>query len=146
MVPGGQTGQHRVSKGVPRRAAEVLIGSARLQNLCSKMINMPSGCPRRVRKRSLAGQGGSKTSKSMNSKNHQLVCWLPLWIFMKRTCGESRYFRKPRPSYLFLFTSRAGGENLRWMPPRCLPDVPVPSSSPMGRRCPQPNIASNRIF
>ena len=63
----GQTGQHRVSKGVPRGAAEVLIGSSRLQNVCSKMVKMPSGCPRRVTKEVVG-----RPSWLKNVKKHEM--------------------------------------------------------------------------
>ena len=63
----GQTGQPGVSKRVPRGAIEVLIGSSRLQNECSKKVKMPSGCPRRVAKEVVG-----RPSWVKNIKKHEM--------------------------------------------------------------------------
>ncbi len=89
-----QHGPRRVklaSAGCPRESQGVLIGSSRLQNVCSQTVKMPSGCPRRVTKEVFGWPRWVKNTEKLKFKNQRLICWLPLRSFMKgqKKCSKS---------------------------------------------------------
>ena len=83
-VVGGPNVSQKRLLGESQEVLQKCLLGAQGCNMCApRKLRCPVAFPDVLQKRSLACQGGSKTSKSMKCKNQQLICWLSLWISME---------------------------------------------------------------